>query len=378
MNELTHYTPYAWSSNLICPLCRAPHLVPDQAPPAGAGVWRGVARVLSTPKCSSRPGDTFLAEWDTRTREARVVPPAELANRGSWILTHTHTVFFPAAPLPGDVHLLDIAHALAHVCRYNGHGGKFYSVAEHSVLLARAARETGRNEHVQRAALFHDATEAYVGDVTRPVKQLLGETYARIERGVARVIQQRFGLPLTYPWVHDADQRICVDEMTQLFGPDSFNNTPDSSFLGGTGVLGANPRFWSPDEAKAEFLSLAAELGITEPTGAEFPEPDVAVGSIVRLRPLTELDGIPWPACCGKKDAERLAQFTEDPGVVIRIAPAYEISSNEPGRTSGTTIAAVTFLDDTDAIVDHAPERGWSNVRATLLPVAALVVHRGQ
>lgn len=59
--------------------------------------------------------------------------------RGDWMQTYTGRQFWPLDPLPEDVFIEDIAHALSMQCRYAGHVTRFYSVAEHSVLIARCA-----------------------------------------------------------------------------------------------------------------------------------------------------------------------------------------------------------------------------------------------
>jgi hypothetical protein len=100
-----------------------------------------------------------------------------------WMLTASGQQFRPTAPDPALVRVTDIAHALSHLCRYNGHVRSFYSVAEHSVLMARhfIAR---RDYPLARWALLHDGSEAYLGDVIRPLKKALPDYKA--DRGQGR------------------------------------------------------------------------------------------------------------------------------------------------------------------------------------------------
>lgn len=86
-------------------------------------------------------------------------------HRGSWMQTYTGRRLFPMDPSPADVDIIDIAHALSMQCRYNGHVRRFMSVAEHCVLIS-------ENVPAQDAlwGLLHDATEAYVGDMIRPLR----------------------------------------------------------------------------------------------------------------------------------------------------------------------------------------------------------------
>jgi len=111
-----------------------------------------------------------------------------VAGRDDWFITHGGIVFFLLDPDPGSVSLFDIAHALAHVCRWGGHTRCFYSIAQHSIHVSRLAPP-----HLAFHALMHDAAEAYVGDVIRPLKSLLPE-YKRIELRVEAAIRSSFGL----------------------------------------------------------------------------------------------------------------------------------------------------------------------------------------
>src|SRR5438128_5709421 len=108
--------------------------------------------------------------------------------RGDWMQTYTGRRFYPLAPAIEDVDLRDIAHSLAHQCRYAGHVDRFYSVAEHCVLLSRAVPAEYALD-----ALLHDAAEAYVVDVPRPLKRNLAG-YAEIEDRALSTILQALGV----------------------------------------------------------------------------------------------------------------------------------------------------------------------------------------
>lgn len=77
------------------------------------------------------------------------------------------------SPDPQSITLEAVAHGLAHTCRYGGHVKRFYSVAEHSGLVHDLLRHRGAGPDTLRAALFHDAAEAFLGDVTAPLKWAL-------------------------------------------------------------------------------------------------------------------------------------------------------------------------------------------------------------
>lgn len=105
----------------------------------------------------------------------------------------------------------DIAHSLAHLCRYNGHVSQFYSVADHSLRVADIVSPENK-----LTALMHDATEAYLGDMVRPLKQIMPD-YRALEGRLWRAIAQRFGMPAEIPQeVHDADEAVGRAEWRDL------------------------------------------------------------------------------------------------------------------------------------------------------------------
>jgi len=113
--------------------------------------------------------------------------------RKNAILTFTNTLFYPLAPRADEVKIEDIAHALSQMCRANGHFKTFYSVAQHSINCAKEAKARGLSPRIQLACLIHDASEAYISDITRPVKYYLDE-YIKIERKLQQVIFEKFNI----------------------------------------------------------------------------------------------------------------------------------------------------------------------------------------
>lgn len=105
----------------------------------------------------------------------------------------------------------DIAHALSNQCRFGGHIPQFYSVAQHSIL----ACKTAPNAH-KRAALLHDASEAYLLDIPRPIKNRLAN-YKEIEDKLMRLLAEIFGFeyPL-HKTVKEVDEYLLSLEWNAL------------------------------------------------------------------------------------------------------------------------------------------------------------------
>lgn len=183
-------------------------------------------------------------------------------HRGDWMQTFTGRAFYPLDPRASEIDRLDIAHALAMQCRYNGHVQRFYSVAEHCVLLcdyvleqARLRPDEARDAapEVRRLALWallHDAGEAYVGDMVRPLKRSMPDFCAAEDR-IMTSIAVHFGLPNARipDEVHALDTRILLDERNALL------STPPRDWGLGVEPLGVTIRAWEPSIAKWEYLS---------------------------------------------------------------------------------------------------------------------------
>ena len=163
--------------------------------------------------------------------------------------------FWPAAPMPVDVNIGAIAHALSNLCRFGGHTKEFYSVAQHSVLCAWQI-PTG-NPRLQLAALMHDAAEAYVVYLPRPLKGLL-PGYKVMEDAVTRAIETRFNLLSPLPdAIRRIDERMLVTEASQLMA-------------GASGAWWARESYpppyefqihpWPPARARDVFLDLFFDL----------------------------------------------------------------------------------------------------------------------
>lgn len=185
-------------------------------------------------------------------------PPTGSWHRGDWMQTFTGRKFYPLAPSFADVSIRDIAHALSLLCRYNGHVDRFYSVAEHCVLISRAIEPS---KHAL-AALLHDAAEAYVGDMIRPLKRSMPD-YMHAEVRVMTAIAYRFGLPITpqsyYSMpsaVRDADNRILLTERSALMSA----APPDKWAVEDLTPLDVVIEGWAPAIAEQQYLQRFREL----------------------------------------------------------------------------------------------------------------------
>jgi len=124
-------------------------------------------------------------------------------DRENKVLTHSGKLVNVIDPDPDTISILDIAHALGNQCRFGGHTKMFYSVAQHSILVASAVPD-----EYKFAALMHDASEAYLIDLPRPVKRLL-PYYEKLEYNMMRCIADKYGFAWPMPQVvQEADDSV--------------------------------------------------------------------------------------------------------------------------------------------------------------------------
>jgi len=135
-----------------------------------------------------------------------------------FIETSTGRRFHPLAPVVQDICIDDIAHALAHQCRFSGHTRVHYSVAEHCVRVSELLQAWGEDETVQHWGLLHDASEAYLVDIPAPLKvDDRFSFYRDAEKLLMRAICIRFGLHWAEPEaVRRADAVLLATEARDL------------------------------------------------------------------------------------------------------------------------------------------------------------------
>ena len=144
---------------------------------------------------------------------------------GPWIQTYTGRAFYPLNPGRSDISIADIAHALSMQCRFTGHTRRFYSVAEHSLRVSGLIdRLNGGMEDSHPSALWgllHDASEAYLVDVPRPIKHMpeLAQ-YRKLEHETMMSVALTFGLSCVEPpEVKEADNIMLAIEARDLMAP---------------------------------------------------------------------------------------------------------------------------------------------------------------
>lgn len=217
-----------------------------------------------------------------------------------WMMTYpSRRVVSLKDPRASDIDIEDICHALSMQCRFGGHCSDFYSVAQHSVHVAQLVQAIIRDEgynfdddrtlEAMRLGLMHDAHEAYIGDMIRPMKSAVGNRYHLLEGKFMACVQQRFGLygedEELVGIVKQADVEMLALEAKLLQGinpardwgldvansrlPVEFRimveSVPDGTI--GNGQPGADgmrrgPVIWSPDQARLNFLGLYTHLDI--------------------------------------------------------------------------------------------------------------------
>ena len=174
----------------------------------------------------------------------------------SYITTFSGLHFDPTEPDAELIRLKDIAHALSLLCRANGHFKSFYSVAQHSIACAKEAAARGLSRRIAAGCLLHDASEAYLSDVTRPIKQGLPH-YIEVESRLQEMIWDKFIDP---PLLEEEKRTIFLidDQMLSM----EFHALMPEDINGDYLDLKLRPdfSFRMPEEAEDEFLLLSAEL----------------------------------------------------------------------------------------------------------------------
>lgn len=148
-----------------------------------------------------------------------IPPPDPEPVRSDWFITATGRRAYILSPEATDICIEDISAALSRICRFGGHTDArregFYSVAQHSIHVSKLVPS-----RMALQGLLHDATEAYLGDVIRPLKRVLGAVYSDLEDRWWSEISRRFGVAyLMSPEIKRADLIALRTERRDLVSP---------------------------------------------------------------------------------------------------------------------------------------------------------------
>lgn len=173
------------------------------------------------------------------------------------MLTGTGKLFNLNNPSPVTVDIEDIAGALSKTCRWNGNIPHFYSVAQHSCMVAWLAPP-----ELALPALLHDAAEAYTGDIIRPVKKLLAQAYYDLESQIVEAICLKFNItPVSIDAIADYDNMALEIEYQAFY----HNNNAAMQQIKHISCMHLESmpahHYWSPDEAFYAFLNTYRNIG---------------------------------------------------------------------------------------------------------------------
>ena len=174
------------------------------------------------------------------------------------IETFTGRLINPLRPDESEVDIEDIAHSLSMQCRFNGHCARFYSVAEHSVHTAKLAEMLfPKDPDIAKFALLHDASEAYLCDIPRPLKSSF-INYLKWEKLLSDIIFRKF---LKRVPLQGGDEKILkVDNI--MLATESFELSASKGEMWGVPEKRRSDISlfcWSPDVAEKQFRKLAAK-----------------------------------------------------------------------------------------------------------------------
>lgn len=189
-----------------------------------------------------------LESW----RGKNIVPPWKEEELGDefYILTYTGVRMSPFQPQKKDFRISDIAHSLSLLTRANGHFDIFFSVAQHCLNCSYEGEARGYSKRIQLGLLLHDATEAYISDVTRPVKAGFPD-YNQMEERLNTVIFEAFGL-----YKFENEEKKMVQEIDDDMLAYEFANLHIAGSLGHNYKLRTKPQlvFRAMDEVEREYI----------------------------------------------------------------------------------------------------------------------------
>jgi hypothetical protein len=191
-----------------------------------------------------------------------------------WMQTHSGRAFYPTDCESLDAQYSDIAHALSNICRFGGHCKKFYSVLNHSVLThdIAVAFWPDLTSQERLTVLMHDATEAYIGDMVKPVKVNM-EQFNELEEKLWKILAKKFNLLEVLPnFVKLSDVLALIYEKNHLMSVPLKKENQTWFFAKGVNYDAAKkaqellseanfkPEYYFDQDLKAVFLTLVHSL----------------------------------------------------------------------------------------------------------------------
>jgi uncharacterized protein len=186
-----------------------------------------------------------------------VEPDASPPAPGPYLQTVSGRWVNPFDPDPDQLDAGDIARALANQCRFGGHSRVFYSVAQHSVIVSELVEQRGGDAEDVFAALMHDASEAYLGDMPHPIKHRspLGAAFKAAEDHLEAALRERFRIKADVPEIKRADRALLATERRAFSAEDW--HWPE---LEGVEPLELELTALAPEAAARAFAERYAEL----------------------------------------------------------------------------------------------------------------------
>lgn len=169
--------------------------------------------------------------------------------KDAWIRTYSGGKVYFFEPEKSNIQFEDISHSLSMLCRFNGATQEFYSVAQHSVLVAKEVYKETEDKKISFTALMHDASEAFISDIPSPFKSEF-EGYKIAEKRMEEWLAKRF--KYQYPHggiVKKHDLKALSTEMRDLM---SVCDNKDIAVPYDQQIIPLSPR-----SAEYEFLNMA-------------------------------------------------------------------------------------------------------------------------
>ena len=173
----------------------------------------------------------------------------------AWIETVTGRKFYYLKP---TFDIGEIAHALGNMCRFTGQSRRFFSVAEHSVLVSRIMEDLRLGDPME--GLLHDGVEAYLADVASPAKAVLKD-YKALDKALDRAMRAEFKMPLEKTeGCTTADWLALFCEARALLPSKGKGWTGPPGLMEQAWQLPYHIGCWTPEDATSRFMDRMTDV----------------------------------------------------------------------------------------------------------------------